>query len=616
MKKVLFIMIIQLLIYNSLFSQGNWTQTSTSEFNQNINFNINTTNDEMKLINDVGTGVDGDLYVPPGITLKTDLIKTPVTLNNPSGQNAIQVSATSGFNIGDEILIITMQDNNSDLGNNLTGQFEFKRIQNKTATALILTENLVNTYNLTGKKHQVQKVFNYNNVTIDYGGILTCDDWNGIIGGIIIFRVKGILILNSLGKINASYKGYIGGQNVVGGWQNGYQGEGLLGSGIQGNYSANGNSGGCGMMEVTYSSAGGGGGSYGTYGTQGITTFDTWWYPIHGGDSGRVIGNQFLSKLYMGGSGGSGGTYEGTSGKGGDGGGIIYISCDSIEIIGTIECNGENGNNGLNNGGGGGAGAGGSIYIISKKQINLGNNFVTSNNGLKGLAGSGPGNGGNGGLGRIRIDAPQIIGTSNPPVGYNGTNYALLGTSITPLIVKPSNNFWGTLSFNVNTSAPGTSIQVDVLNDNNVIIVSGVATGTFLNNIGVTQNYNSIKLKARLINSFGNQTPILYDWSVQWTTSDIRTISENIPQEFYLSQNYPNPFNPTTKINFDVPQNEFITLKIYDNLGKEIVTLVNEKLSPGSYSVDWNASEYPSGVYFYRLSTGNFTQTKRMILLK
>lgn len=102
-------------------------------------------------------------------------------------------------------------------------------------------------------------------------------------------------------------------------------------------------------------------------------------------------------------------------------------------------------------------------------------------------------------------------------------------------------------------------------------------------------------------------------------------ISPIVPEKYLLQQNYPNPFNPTTKIKFDIPKSEngkwemengLVTLKVYNILGAEIETLVNEKLSPGTYEVTFNASSYPSGVYFYRLTTDNFTDTKKMILLK
>jgi hypothetical protein len=89
-----------------------------------------------------------------------------------------------------------------------------------------------------------------------------------------------------------------------------------------------------------------------------------------------------------------------------------------------------------------------------------------------------------------------------------------------------------------------------------------------------------------------------------------------VPNEYSLGQNYPNPFNPTTNIRYEIPNKSFVKLGITDMLGREIETLVNEKQSPGTYSIIWNASQYPSGVYFYKLTTDGFTDTKRMLLLK
>jgi len=93
------------------------------------------------------------------------------------------------------------------------------------------------------------------------------------------------------------------------------------------------------------------------------------------------------------------------------------------------------------------------------------------------------------------------------------------------------------------------------------------------------------------------------------------------PNDFYLEQNYPNPFNPETKIRFDIPENfkfkiSNLKLVVYDILGKEVATLVNESLNPGAYEVNWDASQMPSGVYFYRLKTENSILTKKMLLIK
>ncbi|MBI5403263.1 MAG: T9SS type A sorting domain-containing protein [Ignavibacteriae bacterium] len=95
----------------------------------------------------------------------------------------------------------------------------------------------------------------------------------------------------------------------------------------------------------------------------------------------------------------------------------------------------------------------------------------------------------------------------------------------------------------------------------------------------------------------------------------IQNITSSIPNYFSLSQNYPNPFNPATNIKYQIANNKFISLKVFDILGKEIESLVNEKQSAGTYEVNWNGSQYPSGVYFYRLVTDGFTDTKKMILI-
>ena len=96
----------------------------------------------------------------------------------------------------------------------------------------------------------------------------------------------------------------------------------------------------------------------------------------------------------------------------------------------------------------------------------------------------------------------------------------------------------------------------------------------------------------------------------------IKTISNEIPVSFELSQNYPNPFNPNTKIRFKIPANSFVNLRVYDLLGNTITTLVHLQLKPGSYETDFMARGIPSGVYFYKLTAGDYAETKKMILVK
>jgi len=87
-------------------------------------------------------------------------------------------------------------------------------------------------------------------------------------------------------------------------------------------------------------------------------------------------------------------------------------------------------------------------------------------------------------------------------------------------------------------------------------------------------------------------------------------------KEFSLLQNYPNPFNPLTTIEYTIPENSVVSLKIYDILGKEVASLVNKFQNQGSYIVNWNASQFSSGVYIYKLTAGNFSDTKKMVLSK
>ncbi|MFI5407468.1 MAG: T9SS type A sorting domain-containing protein, partial [Nitrososphaerales archaeon] len=92
--------------------------------------------------------------------------------------------------------------------------------------------------------------------------------------------------------------------------------------------------------------------------------------------------------------------------------------------------------------------------------------------------------------------------------------------------------------------------------------------------------------------------------------------NSNLPVEFALFQNYPNPFNPVTSIQYVVSSSQFVTLKVFDVLGNEIATLVNEEKHPGIFEVEFDGMELPSGIYFYKLKAGNFIETKKMILIK
>lgn len=130
-----------------------------------------------------------------------------------------------------------------------------------------------------------------------------------------------------------------------------------------------------------------------------------------------------------------------------------------------------------------------------------------------------------------------------------------------------------------------------------------------------------------------SQSENLYSLGSSWTTNTnydmttikylnysigINPISTEIPSHFSLSQNYPNPFNPSTKIRFEIPAktNSITRITVYDVLGKVISTLINENLKPGIYETEFIASGLSSGIYFYKMSSGNFSSTKKLIVLK
>ena len=112
-----------------------------------------------------------------------------------------------------------------------------------------------------------------------------------------------------------------------------------------------------------------------------------------------------------------------------------------------------------------------------------------------------------------------------------------------------------------------------------------------------------------------NYTNILWRRPIN-ELAKINKFAEKIPDDYFLSQNYPNPFNPATIIRFQIKDSRFVTLKVYDIIGREIETLVNENLKPGIYEVKFDGSKLASGIYFYTLTAGDFKSTKKLILLK
>jgi len=121
--------------------------------------------------------------------------------------------------------------------------------------------------------------------------------------------------------------------------------------------------------------------------------------------------------------------------------------------------------------------------------------------------------------------------------------------------------------------------------------------------------------RVKAVNAFGDG-----DWSDTWgfTTRAIvsNEVESGIPEEFNLSQNYPNPFNPATTINFDLPESGEVTLQVFDLLGREVAMLVQDRMDAGYHKITFDASSMASGIYIYRLVSGKFSSTRKMLLIK
>ncbi|MFA5405401.1 MAG: T9SS type A sorting domain-containing protein, partial [Ignavibacteria bacterium] len=144
-----------------------------------------------------------------------------------------------------------------------------------------------------------------------------------------------------------------------------------------------------------------------------------------------------------------------------------------------------------------------------------------------------------------------------------------------------------------------------------------------MNSYAITSGTQGPKPGFRYIN--GDSCFVLYSesgphniWAATGCSGSITGIGNqnNIPYDYALNQNYPNPFNPTTSIQFSIPKNGLVKLVVYDMLGKEITTLVNEVKTAGIYIVDFNATNLSSGIYFYKITSGEFSSVKKMILVK
>jgi photosystem II stability/assembly factor-like uncharacterized protein len=238
-----------------------------------------------------------------------------------------------------------------------------------------------------------------------------------------------------------------------------------------------------------------------------------------------------------------------------------------------------------------------------------------------------------------------ILRTTNGGANWvtqtSGTTIGLFGICFTDVNTGTTVGPFGTIlcttnggaNWIVQTSGTTNNLSGVYFTDMNTGIAVG-DTGTILRTTNggaswITQTSGTTKdLFGVSFTDANNGTAVGWDGTILRTTNGGATFVEEeeideVPTEFLLSNNYPNPFNPSTKIKYQIPASlnpskggTLVILKVYDILGKEIETLVNEEKPVGTYEVNWYAKQLPSGVYFYQLKAGEFLQTKKMLLIK
>lgn len=203
----------------------------------------------------------------------------------------------------------------------------------------------------------------------------------------------------------------------------------------------------------------------------------------------------------------------------------------------------------------------------------------------------------------------HIIGAT-----YTIQGNILLGSRILDSMQARFNRCNGTLAQKLMEALQGGKV---VGADTRCAVRNTSTQSAFIRVARTTDTLGVLKLDLKVLNAAVNHDPIdsLQVLFNGWLTG-IMGYSEIIPEKTILFQNYPNPFNPSTNFKFSLKENTFVTLKVFDLLGKEVATIINSDLKAGSYDMKWEASGLASGIYYFRLSAGDFSDTKRMVIVK
>jgi len=397
-----------------------------------------------------GTGADGDLTVSGAMNLAVDhsgtrtcadAVSYSVVALSASGAT-VDVAPDAGcLASGDEVLLINLQGTADHFGN--VGNYETLKVSTVSSTGITFTTNKTRFYgdgasddsNLglarTNQRVILQRVPNYNNVTVGGAGALTSSAWNGIKGGVMFFRAAGAV--NITGLVSMAGNGYDGGPNITTVNTTGTEGESYAGLGASVAVATTGGGGG-GIGDSSGCDSNGTGAAGGGYGTVGALSK----HPVCGPTGGLVYGEAtLLTKLMLGSGGGSGGTDNVLSdnppgGRGGRGGGILFIGANQITVHNnaSISANGTDGQGDTNPAscatnsttdcydysGPGGGGSGGSV-LLKAGAATLGTSIVTASGGLGGIATpqGAAYDAGNGGDGRVAVHSDTTLSGTTAP---------------------------------------------------------------------------------------------------------------------------------------------------------------------------------------------------------
>jgi hypothetical protein len=235
----------------------------------------------------------------------------------------------------------------------------------------------------------------------------------------------------------------------------------------------------------------------------------------------------------------------------------------------------------------------------------------------------------------VRDPVPKLPVSSHFRDNNNGTITDMISGLTWQKVLKTESVLWeAALNYSENLNLAGYSDwrlpnikELQSLNDE--LLKTPSLDTNYFRNIPVSNLWSSTTLfsqttKAWYINltygltTYENKTSSFNVICVRDTSMliSVSNGSQSLPQTFFVYQNYPNPFNPTTIIKYDLPQNCFVKLLIFDSIGRETKILINSFKSAGTYETMWNSSGFPGGFYFYRLTAGRYSVTKKMILLK